>query len=130
MVLGNTIQERIIYAEKVAHVTFYLVEEGLFNHEYTVYSESEGRGLERYTQGFRPMSYNQAMRELREAAQHLENVIEKKSNGIPSAKQLHFLFRQRIPISLDLTWGEASALIEECINQIEYERQVKEQILF
>ena len=41
---------------------------------------------------------DEAMRELREAVQCFEQILEKKSEGrIPTAKQLHFLFRHRVP---------------------------------
>ena len=66
---------------------------------------------------------------LRDAVQHLENVLEKKRKGMPTAKQLHFLFREKISIPLTLTWGEASDHIDERINQIAYEKQAKQQAL-
>lgn len=35
----------------------------------------------------------------------------------PTASQLRFLFREKIPIPLMLTWDEASDLIDERLNQ-------------
>lgn len=123
----DDIQDRIVSTEKVAHVTFYIVKER--EDCYDVYSESEKRGLYRVNGTYEYQQYDSGSHEdalaiLREEIQRLEETLEHKRKGIPTAKQLHFLFREKIPIPLTLTWGEASDLIDERLNQKELEKQM------
>jgi hypothetical protein len=119
----DDIREQIISSEKVAHVTFYLVKDkdDPFEESFFVYSESKNRGLERLTDYPEPRV--SALEEIRFHAQRLEDILEKKRKGTPTSKQVYFLFLHKIPISLTLTWGEASDLIDEKLNQLEYEKQ-------
>jgi len=119
------IKDYIVFSEKVAHITFHLVRmpEGYF-----VYSESRDRGIEQIGDdpfiGFDPMTYDTAVQILRESIQKLEQILEKKRSSVPTAKQIYYLFCHKIPISIDLTWGEASDLIDEHVNQ---EKQAQHQ---
>lgn len=51
---------------------------------------------------------------------HLERRAKRRA-GPPTPNQLAFLFQQKIPISLDLTFGRASALIDEEIARLKQE---------
>jgi hypothetical protein len=53
------------------------------------------------------------------AIQHLEVTLEWKRKGPPTQKQVYFLFCEKIPIPVDLTWGQASDLIDERLSQVE-----------
>ncbi|SRR6266702_4485724 len=117
----SQIKDNVVHTEKVHHVTFYLVTDKVLKDWFAIYSESEKRGLE-LLYDLRP-GYDDMLRNLQKEIQELEEILESKRKGIPTAKQLHFLFRERIPIPLELTWGEASNLIDERLNQKEYEKQ-------
>jgi hypothetical protein len=132
----DDIQDCIVHTEKVAHVAFYIVRDKEYEplDLYLVYSESDDRPLslvsdptdyemvdQRLHYGGVP--YEEALTILREAIEALERRLEAKRKGIPTARQLHFLFREKIPIPLELTWGEASDLIEERLHQKEKEKQ-------
>jgi hypothetical protein len=140
----DDIRERIVSTEKVAHVTFYIVKiearserKVHCSHEYRedcyhVYSESEKTGLRLISQSFEYQQndtgfYDDALVILRGEIQRLEEVLERKRAGFPTQKQVHFLFREKIPIPVDLTWGQASDLIDERLSQKEYEKEVKQQ---
>src|SRR2546423_1411959 len=99
MVDSDDFQERIVFTGKVDFVTFYLVKDVLVENAYSIYTESEQIELRPYGNVFAsPLPYDQAMQELCKAMQRLEKTLEKKRNGIPTANQLYFLFRQKIPI--------------------------------
>src|SRR6266704_628577 len=125
----------IMHTEQVAHVTFYITEGvGFYDgddliHEYDIYSESEKLGIHPIDgfeyQQHNSGSYDDALAILRMEIQKLEEILEHKRDGIPTQRQLFFLFRNKIPIPLTLTWGEASDLIDEKLAQIAKDRQVK-----
>jgi hypothetical protein len=119
----DDIRDHIVSTEKVAHVTFYLVKDknDPFEESYFVYSESEKRGLEQLTHFASP--YQEALIDLQAEITLLEVTLEEKRKGIPTPKQVYFLFKNQIPIPIDLTWGQASDLIDEKLNQLEYEKQ-------
>lgn len=133
----DAIQERILAFEKAAHVTFYVVAHESLEGWYFVYSDSKGQGLQVLSQQGHPAAATTALHHLlmhqhtaldliKDLAQRLEQTIAKKRLGMPTAKQVYFLFRHQIPIPLDLTWGQASDLIDEQLSQIEYEKEQKE----
>lgn len=57
-----------------------------------------------------------------QANRHLEYLV-KKDAGTPTPNQLAFLFKQKIPIPIDLTYGQASTLIDEEVTRLKQERQ-------
>jgi hypothetical protein len=125
MVDSDDFQERVVFTGKVDFVTFYLVKDVVLENAYALYTESEQIALRPFGNSFAsPLPYDQAMQELRKAMQRLEKTLGKKRNGAPTPNQLHFLFRQKIPIPLTLTWSQASKLIKERLQQIADEKQV------
>src|SRR6266568_3469591 len=130
------IKDRVEQTIKVAHVTFYLVRED--EDSYLIFSESPRESLdlmrdprfpedidERFFYG--AVSYNDALIILQEAIVSLEGRLERKRDGMPTPRQLAYLFRHKIPIPLTLTWGQASDIIDEKIAQIAKEKQDKVQ---
>lgn len=110
-VLGN-----IVHTVQVAHVTFSITETPSpgdpedWDEIYTVYSETEKDGV-KPIQGM--LNYSDAVAVVRQEVERLEQILERKRKGMPTQKQVYFLFQKKIPIPLDLTWGEASDLIDE-----------------
>jgi len=133
-VTWDEIKDMVVYTEKVAHVTFYVVKDKTWDDRYLVYSESKKRGLhvipdeEHFIEYFNPIpvSYDDALAVLRKSILDLEGALERKRDEIPTPKQLHFLFCHKIPIPLTLTWGQASDLIDEQITRSLKEKQAKQ----
>lgn len=129
---GNGI---IRYTSQVAHVTFYITEDD--SHvldRYKLFSYSEDRGLQQtwdednstagwLDKGFE--TYEQACEELLKVQIKLEETIEKRRSGFPTPKQLFFLFTHKIPIPIDLTWGQASDLIDEKLQQNKKDKEAR-----
>jgi hypothetical protein len=113
---------RVVHTEQVAHVTFSITEV-IRDSGYDLYAESKNDGLKRLEWG---VCYDYAIVRLQQEIDQLEQKLEHKRKGMPTAKQLHFLFRERIPIPPDLTWGQASDLIEERMAQIELEKEARQ----
>ena len=133
----------VLHSSQVAHVTFYITklqkvtiddDAKLVNKEqWKLFSESEKEGIREcigeshydYSEGAPTQneydneydSYEEATQGLEKEITRLEQILEKKRKGLPTPKQLHFLFRHNIPIPPDLTWGQASDTIDECIAQ-------------
>lgn len=116
---GNA-NARVIRTVQVAHVIF-TVEEGMYAEPdtYDLYSESPKEGKQLLGVY---LSNERVSQVLDNEIRKLEDILEQKRKGWPTPKQLHFLFREKIPIPLDLTWGQASDLIDERLAQIEYEK--------
>lgn len=57
----------------------------------------------------------------------LEERLERRRKGPPTAQQLMFLFREKIPIPLTLTWGDASDIIDERLKQIAIDKEARQQ---
>jgi hypothetical protein len=125
----------IIHVSQVAHVTFYIteidwgVDENLEpDKRYKLFEESAKRGLREWT-GEDHLTdifdtYEEATYYLAQAQANLENILEYKRKGKPTQKQVYFLFSNEIPIPIDLTWGQASDLIDEKLDQKAKEREV------
>jgi hypothetical protein len=113
---------RVVHSVQVAHVTFSVTAYEGLDDCYDLYSGSEHGGFQQLGWG---LPYTEALLQLQEEIEKLETVLERKRKGLPTANQLHFLFRNQIPIPLDLTWGQASDLIEQRMAQIEVEKEAK-----
>src|SRR5258708_2134892 len=70
-------------------------------------------------------AYEAATQGLDKEIARFERILEEKRKGMPTRNQLHFLFRHEMPIPVDLTWGQASDLIDEKLAQIGIEKQAK-----
>lgn len=111
------IQERVLYTYQVMHVTFTIEEVGCWYRVFTETKEdgkhsifdTENEGIAWYC-----ADWEIAL---------LEMKIEKRRAGYPTPKQLHFLFREKISIPPNLTWGEASDLIDQCLAQKQLKKQ-------
>lgn len=118
--------ETVLYAVQVAHVTFFVTEQ--FEVEgykrFNVYSETkrEGKRLieETFDQDFVRLILNEEIEKLEEWLKH-------HRKGMPTPFQLMFLFREKIPIPLTLTWGEASDIIDERLKQLAIEKEERKQ---
>lgn len=132
----DDIRDRIVSTEKVAHVTFYIVKDAVKEDCYRVYSESKGKALRLVipvSDGFESDSFeylnsrslDDAWVILSEEAQRLEEVLARKRDGVPTQKQVYFLFHNKIPIPIDLTWGGASDLIDEHLARLAKEKQTR-----
>jgi hypothetical protein len=132
--------KNIVHTSHVAHVTFYIIKHE-DREQWKLFSETEKdgirecRGEAHYDYEEAPTqneyyneydSYEEAIQGLEKEIARLERVLEKKRNRMPTSKQVYFLFCEKIPISIDLTWGQAHDLIEERIAQMEYERLQKQ----
>ncbi len=136
----NDVKDRIVQIERAAYVNFYVAKHELREGFYLAYMETKDQGLQLLDNySGRPVSdefdayhssQEQALKTIERASQRLLEILNKKRNGLPTAKQVYFLFTHRIPIPLDLTWGQASDLIDECLNQIAYEREAAKQAQF
>jgi hypothetical protein len=120
--MENELKGHIIHTEKVAHVTFTIRQ--IVPDIFDLYSESEGKGWHRLEWG---VSYDTALTRLQQEIVSLESALENKRSSIPTQKQLHFLFRNKVSIPPDLTWGQASDIINEKIAQIEIERDAMQE---
>ncbi len=124
--MEEEIKDGIVYKAHAAHVIFSIAIDEYLPGWYKIYSESAKEGK-------RPLgecpSYDEALVIIEDEIQTLEKNLERKRAGMPTPKQVHFLFRNKIPIPLTLTWGEATDLIEERLAQIEIEKEAKQRIL-
>lgn len=112
----------IVHVSQVAHVTFYITSED--DRWFHLFSESEKRGIEEAWQS--PYScYEYATGALAHEQANLEETLERKRKGMPTQKQVYFFFRNEIPIPPDLTWGQASDIIDEKMAQFDKEKQAK-----
>src|SRR5260221_886995 len=135
---------KIVHASQVAHVTFYITKlqkvtvnddaELVDKEQWKLFSWTEKDGLREcvgeahydYSESAPTQneyyneydSYEEAAQGLAKEITRLEQILEKKRAGMPTQKQLHFLFRNKMPIPPDLTWGQASDLIDEKLDQI------------
>jgi hypothetical protein len=118
--------ETTIYAIQVAHVIFSISElseiEGGKN--FKVYSETKQEGRRFIAETF---DLDHAGRIVDGEAALLEKKLEQLRHGLPTPKQLMFLFSQKIPIPPTLTWGEASDIIDKRMRQITIEREARRQ---
>lgn len=120
--LGETV-ETTIYAIQVAHVIFSiseLSEIGVFK----VYSETKQKGRRLIKETF---DLEHAGRIVDGEAELLAKKLEQLRQGLPTPKQLMFLFRENIPIPPTLTWGEASDIIDKRMKQITIDREARRQ---
>lgn len=115
--------ERAALSVQVAHVTFFIVESPDLEEYFDLYSESR-QGKKQKLNTF-SCSYDDISALLEEEMDKLSAILDRKRDGLPTPKQLMFLFREKIPIPLDLTWGEASNLIDDRLMQIKKEKQEK-----
>lgn len=132
----SMMSEVVIYTTQVAHVTFSITEqsgtaswiaeqsEAAGWKSFKVYSETkrEGKRLIGET-----LDQDHAKLILNNEIKNLEERLEHRRKGSPTAQQLMFLFQQEIPIPLTLTWGEASDIISERLSQIAIDKETKKQ---
>lgn len=124
--LERETKDGIVYKAQVAHVTFYIKKHRWAPRGwYEVYSESEKDG--RHDINILVFSYECALSSLEDEIRTLEEILERKRSDIPTPKQLHFLFRNKIPIPLTLTWGGASDIVDQRLAQIQIEKQTRQQ---
>jgi hypothetical protein len=112
--------EEVVYSLQVEHVTFSIAQSSELEEWFTLYSESKKQGKQKLGESY---SYEYALSRLEEEKSTLLAILKRKQNKSPTPSQLMFLFRQKIPIPADLTWGEASDLISERLVQIEMKKQ-------
>lgn len=113
----------IVHASKVTHVTFYIIKHPT-EERFKLFSESKKYGAqELYPHEFEHNysgyfeAYEDAENALTIAIEKLEQTLERKQNGTPTKDQLYFFFRNKIPIPIDLTWGQAFDLIENWLTE-------------
>lgn len=120
--LGETV-ETTIDAIQVAHVIFSISDSseiGVFK----VYSETKQKGRRLIEETF---DLEHARRIVDDEVNLLKDKLEHLRQGLPTPKQLMFLFREKIPIPLTLTWGEASDIIDERLKQLAIDRESRRQ---
>lgn len=116
----NELPEEIVYSLQVEHVTFFIAQSSELEEWFTLYSESKKEGKRKLGESY---SWEYALSRLEEERDTLLSILERKRKKSPTPSQLMFLFRQKMPIPADLTWGEASDLIGERLEQIKMKKQ-------
>ncbi len=106
--------EHVVAKIRVAHVTFYVTPHPDFSETFNIYS-SKRDGKPEWIEV--ATSFNEANQIVAEEIKKLEAYLENKRDKSPTSKQIMFLFREKIPIPVDLTWGQASDLIDEKLNE-------------
>lgn len=114
----------IVYSEQIAHVTFTIEQ---IDDWYLVTSETKNEGKQLIIETEDEWG---AWHALTDEKEQLEKKIEHLRKGKPTPRQLYFLFDQKIPIPLTLTWGEASDIIDDRLKQIKQERTKRHANLF
>src|SRR5258707_717160 len=101
---------KVVHVSQVAHVTFYITEHPWLQGQYNLFDWSEKRGMgQSVLYDFN--SYEEVSDALTKEQVKLEEILERKRKGMPTQKQVYFLFSNGMPIPPDLTWGQASDLI-------------------
>lgn len=108
----------IIKIVTIDFVTFYVTQDYKAG-VYRLFSHSKKQGLQErrnpiYSDGGYILE-PEVMNRLAEEQVGLLSAMNKKAQGNPTPKQLSFLFANKIPIPVDLTFGQASELIEQQI---------------
>ncbi|SRR5260221_7707799 len=116
--------EHAVDSFRVAHVTFYITPHPDLHEVYDIYSATRD-GKSQFIEV--AWSLEEAHGIVKEEAEKLETTLAAKRDKSPTAKQILFLFREKIPIPVNLTWGEASDLIDERLVQIASEKQARQQ---
>lgn len=127
------IEGDIIHTSQVEHVTFYLAkdEHGI----YRIYTQSKKHGIKSVGANLEEglpdfYSYDIAMEVFTKEQAKLEEILERKRNGVPTRDQVYFLFSHKITIPLDLTWGQASDIIDEWLTKEKQKKVHRQETLF
>lgn len=118
----DDLPKKIVFSVQVEHVFFFIAESPEWEGWFTLFSESRKEGRRNLGECY---SLDEAYQHLEEEMDTLSAILDRKREKQPTPNQLMFLFREKIPIPLDLTWGEASDLISDRLAQIQEEKQKK-----
>jgi len=93
--------------------------------EYPVFTKHPKHGLQLIRTEY---TAERAQQLVESTAEDIRKCIEKKRKGKPTPWQLSTLFSLRVPIALDLTFGDASDAIDIALTQKRNERAAKRQL--
>lgn len=114
-------ESEILHRTEVRGVIFWV--EKSPDGEYSAHSSSDESMFNTHGWG---ENEEYAVSEMQSGIELYERILEKKRKTHPTPRQLAFLFREKIPIPLTLTWGEASDLIDE---RLQEKTRKKQQVL-
>jgi capsule polysaccharide export protein KpsE/RkpR len=117
----ESIIKNAIYTKRIGFITLSIeeVEPGEAYEIYTV-TEKQGKQFVNST-----CSLTEAYLIAEEEEQDIEKRIARKRKGKPTMRQLATLFDMKIPIPLNLTFGQASDLIDERIERNREKKRAK-----
>lgn len=114
----ESILKGAIYTKQVGFITV-SIEEVEPDRAYEIYTVTEKQGKQFVHSAY---SRQEAQWIAEDEEQRIADRLARKRKGKPTMRQLATLFNMKIPISINLTFGEASDLIDE---RMELQREKK-----
>ena len=113
--------DRVVDRQQIAHITL-TITEVIPNRLYDVYTHTKRQGETRIDTAY---SLEEAQAVLAGEMEDIKMRFAAMRKKTPTALQLLTLFRFKIPIPVDLTWGQASDLISARMEVVRATRKVK-----
>jgi hypothetical protein len=111
----------VVYRRQVGYITLEIRE------PYPGCSWYEIRSVTKYGERFvaDASSWEEAQQRVDQEEREITRRIQERGKGMPTARQLMTLFSLKIPIAVDLTFGQASDLIDAALTEKRNERRKK-----